>query len=387
VKVLILPDKFKGTLTSAEAAGAIADGWRRSRPDDSVQALPMSDGGDGFGEVMGELLRARSRTIKTTDAAGRACASEWWWHPASGTAIIESARVIGLAMLPQGRFHPFELDTRGLAPLITRAARTGARQCIIGIGGSATNDGGFGLARALGWQFVAKNGHSIDSWTGLAAVEGVVPPEEVSWPGDVIVAVDVGNRLLGPEGATRIYGPQKGLRKRDFDLAESCLARLEKATARWSGRALGQVPGTGAAGGLGFGLLAFLGARLEPGFQVFARTAKVEQQIARADLVITGEGRLDRSSAMGKGVGEIGRLCQTAGTPCIALAGATEERPAADGLFDAVYTLTDHTSPGAAQIRAAYWLRELAAEVARKTDWEKLRKPHGQAQKRRTRRA
>jgi glycerate kinase len=385
VRVLVLPDKFKGTLTAAEAADAIANGWRRSRPNDSVRMLPMSDGGDGFGEVMGQLLKARSRPIKTIDAAGRPCASKWWWDPASGTAVIESARVIGLAMLPPGKFHPFELDTGGLAPVITRVARTGARHCIIGIGGSATNDGGFGLARALGWQFVAKGGRLIRSWTGLAALEGVVPPPEVSWPNSMTVAVDVSNRLLGPESATRIYGPQKGLQERDFDFAECCLARLEEAAARWSGKALGQVPGTGAAGGLGFGLLAFLGAQLEPGFSVFAKRAKIEEQIAKADLVITGEGKLDRSSTMGKGLGEIGRLCRSAGTPCIVMAGAAEDSAVANGSFDGVHTLTDLASAGAAETQSAYWLRQLAAEVARTADWDGLRKGHARIRSRRTR--
>ena len=147
LKVLIIPDKFKGTLTAREAAETIARGWRKIRPEDTLELLPMSDGGDGFGEVMGKLINARIQTTPTVDAAHRPCQSQWWWEPKTKTAIIESARVIGLAMLPPGKFHPFALDTFGLGKVIQAAARKGAKRCLVGIGGSATNDGGFGMAR------------------------------------------------------------------------------------------------------------------------------------------------------------------------------------------------------------------------------------------------
>src|ERR1017187_8626585 len=150
LQVLIMPDKFKGTLTASAAAEAIARGWRKARTGDLLSLLPMSDGGDGFGEVTRALLKARIQRVKTVDAAHRLCVARWWWEPSTRTAIIESAAVIGLAMLPQKRFHPFRLDTLGLGAVVRAAAKRGARRCLMGVGGSATNDGGFGLAREIG---------------------------------------------------------------------------------------------------------------------------------------------------------------------------------------------------------------------------------------------
>src|SRR5947207_2704003 len=154
LKVLIIPDKFKGTLSAAAAAAAIGRGWRTSRPKDTLEQLPMTDGGDGFGEVISRLIKARPRTISTMDAAHRQCRSRWWWDPLTKTAIVESAEVIGLARFRDKRFHPFKLDTFGLGAIFERVAKYGAKRCLIGIGGSATNDGGFGLNRALGWTFL-----------------------------------------------------------------------------------------------------------------------------------------------------------------------------------------------------------------------------------------
>jgi len=221
-KVLIIPDKFKGTLTAREAAMAIAQGWKRYRPDDLLEIVPMSDGGDGFGETISEILGARSQIIKTVDAAHRPCRARWWWEPRNKMAIIESAKVIGLSQLPPGKFHPFALDTFGLGAALLAAEAKGARRCLIGIGGSATNDGGFGLARALGWEFRDCNERPITCWTGLKHLASIHPGRKVSI-NEILVAVDVQNPLLGPTGATRIYGPQKGIRPQDYPVAESSL--------------------------------------------------------------------------------------------------------------------------------------------------------------------
>lgn len=204
IRVLIAPDKFKGTLTAAQAARAIANGWRRARPADALDVFPISDGGDGFGEVLGELLGAHARKVRTLNAAHEPCAARWWWEPATQTAIIESARVIGLAMLPPGKFHPFDLDTFGLGAVLRAAATLGARRCVVGIGGSATNDGGFGVARALGWRFLDGSGRELESWTGLDTLVRLVPPKRTRLFPSLTVAVDVRNPLLGARGATRI---------------------------------------------------------------------------------------------------------------------------------------------------------------------------------------
>ena len=266
LRVLIVPDKFKGTLTAEQAAEAMARGWRRKRPDDALDLLPMSDGGDGFGQILSRQLGAQPRSIETVDAAHRRCQSVWWWHAPSRTAIVESARIIGLAMLPRGQFHPFDLDTIGLGAVLEAAAGHGARRCLVGVGGSATNDGGFGLAKALGWRFLDAGGAGISAWTKLPTLDRLHQPHNPRLFDDLTVAVDVQNPLLGPAGCTRIYGPQKGIRPEDIKLTERCLGQLARVAHRQFQQDVAAEPGAGAAGGLGFGLRCFAGAHLEPGF-------------------------------------------------------------------------------------------------------------------------
>jgi glycerate 2-kinase len=374
VHVLIIPDKFKGTLTASAAAEAIAKGWLKSRPLDSIESLPMSDGGDGFGGVMSELLHAKIQKIETVDAAHRPCEANWWWEPKTKTAVIESANVIGLAKLPPGKFHPFDLDTFGLGAVIRAAASKGAKRCVIGIGGSATNDGGFGLARALGWKFCDRDDVPIERWTELHQLAHISRPKRTRWFAELIVAVDVQNPLLGPRGATRVYGPQKGLRGGDFAEAEKCLRTLASIICsgglrppltRWRrSQTAATEPGAGAAGGLGFGLMAFLGARAEPGFELFASFAKLSARLRSADLVITGEGRIDDSTFMGKGVGEIARRCRKEKIPCIALAGDLNTSTATARFFAEAHSLTELTSGAKAKSNPATWLERLAERTA-----------------------
>jgi glycerate 2-kinase len=367
LKILIVPDKFKGTLTAGEAARAIARGWREARPHDGFDLLPMSDGGDGFGEVIGNLVGARSLSVKTIDAAHRPCKSRWWWEAKSKTAVIESANVVGLAMLPEGKFHPFELDTFGLGEVVRAAASKGAKRCIIGIGGSATNDGGFGLARSLGWRFLDRDGHAINRWTELHRLAGARAPRKQSWFDELIVAVDVQNSLLGMRGATRVYGPQKGLRTFDLEPAGRALRGLARAVQKYSGKNLSRVPGTGAAGGLGFGLLAFLGGRLESGFDLFARLSNLDQRLRSVDLVITGEGKLDESTLMGKGTGEIAWRCRKLKTPCLGLAGEISGRNGILRFFTTMHALTDLISLDRAKSNPEIFLGQLTRRVA--ADW------------------
>jgi len=359
MRVLIAPDKFKGTLTAHEAASAIARGWKRKRPQDDLELLPISDGGDGFGGILGQLLGARRIGCVTVDAAQRKRRSTWWWHEASRTAVIESADVIGLALLPKGRFHPFDLDTFGLAQVFKAAQKRGARRIIVGVGGSATNDGGFGLARGLGWQFLDRDGRVIEQWTELDGLAKLTTPPK-PFDGEFIVAVDVWNQLLGRNGCTRIYGPQKGIREPEFSKAEVCLRRL----AKLAGPKQAKQPGAGAAGGLGFGLMTFCGARVVSGFELFARQARLAQRIRQVDLVITGEGALDRSSRMGKGVGQLVVRCRRAGTPCLALAGKVTPEARGWKALKFVAGITDYFSQTHAEQHAEDALGVLAARAA-----------------------
>ena len=359
--VLVAPDKFKGTLTAAQAAEAIGRGWRSANPDDPIELLPITDGGDGFGDIVSDLLKAAPQSTKTVDAAHRPCTASWWWHQASQTAIIESARIIGLAQLPPKKYHPFELDTCGLGDVLLAAAQKGARECLIGIGGSATNDGGFGMAGALGWQFFNDRDTKILRWTELHSLSQIRPPDKQRLFDRVTVAVDVQNPLLGPQGCTRIYGPQKGLKPNDFEFAERCLEHLSVILSKELHLNCAEEPGAGAAGGLGYGLRCFLGAKLEPGFNLFARYANLQQRLRSIDLVITGEGSIDNSSLMGKGVGELAALCKRLGIPCIGIGGVVTAIDA----FQKAYALApDFVSQDEAFANPAIHLEALAAKAA-----------------------
>jgi glycerate 2-kinase len=361
LRVLIVPDKFKGTLTAHAAATAIARGWHAARPLDVLDLLPMSDGGDGFGAVMSELLHARVQTVTTVDAAHRAVRAQWWL--AGKTAIVESAQVIGLAK--HHGIHPFKLDTFGLGAVLRAAAKKGATHCLVGIGGSATNDGGFGVARALGWEFFDSDAKSITSWTQLHRVVVLRPPRQKKLFAEMIVAVDVQNPLLGPRGCTRVYGPQKGLAGTDFKEAERNLRQLTRVAAKQLKRDCATEPGAGAAGGLGFGLRCFLGARLQPGFELFAHHAQLKRRLRHADVVITGEGAIDRSTFMGKGVGQIARQCARLKIPCLGLAGVVRHDSGAGRYFTQMQGLTQITSSKNAKQKSALWLERMARRVAR----------------------
>ncbi|HVV73736.1 MAG TPA: glycerate kinase, partial [Verrucomicrobiae bacterium] len=314
--------------------------------------------------VIGQLLGAEVRESAAVDAAHRKRVARWWWEPTRRTALIDSAGVIGLAMLKPNEFHPFALDTFGLGLVLKEAARMGAEQCIVGIGGSATNDAGFGFARALGWQFLDRSGRPIEQWTALDRLADLREPEKVRLFESCLVAVDVQNPLLGPLGATRVYGPQKGLLPTDFDAAEYCLERLAEVARQRLGNDLAAIPGAGAAGGLGFGFLAFLSAQLHPGFEWFTEKAGLEDRLKWADLVITGEGAIDESTLMGKGVGQIGQRCRALGVPCIALGGRVQPIQPGGAVFTECHALTELTSLQSALTNASYWLQSLAGATA-----------------------
>ncbi len=374
-RVLIIPDKFKGTMTAAQAAGAIADGWRKEHRNDKLTCLPMTDGGDGFGEVMGLLLGAERQQIKTLDAAHRPRSAWWWWAGDSRTAIIESAAIVGLAQLPHGVFHPFQLDTFGLGAVLRAARKSRAQTCIIGIGGSATNDGGFGVARAVGWKFRDADQRLIHAWTRLRDLTEIEAPETLPWFPETRVVADVRNPLLGARGASRIYGPQKGLRPEDMKPAEACLSALARQVRRNRGQDLARCRGSGAAGGLGFGLRAFLGARMEQGFDLFARYARLREVLRNVDLVITGEGSLDASSLMGKGVGRLAQWCDKAGVPCIGLAGHVSPNAQTSHWFSYTLGMDTLTERQKALQQPERWLREASRRAAREWGSTDRRRP------------
>lgn len=370
LRILIVPDKFKGTLTAADAAAAIHQGWKEVRRDDHIEELPMADGGEGFGEMLGRLLNAEVKTCDmAVDSARRKRDAQWWLKRDTHTAVFETAQVNGLALLPPGKYHPFDLDTFGMGAVFKEIARTGVLRLYVGLGGSATNDGGFGLARSLHWSFW--NGNTeLESWTQLNELTHVKKPaNELSFD-ELIIATDVDNPLLGPNGATRVYGPQKGLQDEvDLCKAEACLDRLAKIMATVKGKDFSLEEGAGAAGGLGFGLKAFCGGKFESGFDIFAHEYQLRKRIQAADWVITGEGKMDAQSLQGKVVGEVAKMAAAEGKRCICLAGivsgelATPPWPAGFQAYAIVPSIT--SSRDESMTDAAGCLRRLAMAAAR----------------------
>lgn len=326
MRILVVPDKFKGTLTARQACDCIAAGWSRARPGDVVETLPLSDGGDGFGEVFGGLLGATPRVTTTTDSAGLPREAGWFWSAARNTAIFETAQVNGLALLPARRFHPFQLDNTGLGPVLRAiASESDLPNLLLGIGGSATNDAGFGLAKVLGWRFLDASGEVIAEWPALNRLARLEPPANPARFGEVTVACDVDNPLLGQRGASRVYGPQKGLRPEDFAVADAAFERLVAVVRDQLGIDAAETPGAGAAGGLGYGLAVFLQARFESGGRLFAKLSGLESRIMASDLILSGEGAIDEQTLMGKGVGAVIEIARSAGKPVIGLGGVLKE--------------------------------------------------------------
>jgi glycerate kinase len=276
-------------------------------------------------------------------------------------------------MLPPHKYHPFELDTQGLGPVILAAVSAGAQQIYIGVGGSATNDAGFGMARALGWRFFDDRDQFIEKWVKLNKLTRWLPPLDPILGVDFTVAVDVDNPMLGLNGATRIFGPQKGILPAQFPVAEAPLERLGLRAAEQLGYDVAADPGCGAAGGLGFGLKVFLGAKLEPGFEIFARYSHVDAKLEKADVILTGEGMIDKQTLMGKGTGRLAQRCHALGKRCVAFGGMVEgaaKTQMADRLFHSVHDIAPSmTNPTEAKRNAALWLERLANKVAGDYDW------------------
>lgn len=332
MKVVIAPDKFKGTLAAAEAGRALADGWRRVRPDDEVVVVPLADGGDGFVDVVLAVVDdAQRRESEVADARGVATTAAWALLP-DGTAVIESAQACGLARLAPRERNPRHTTSYGVGQLLRAAADAGAARIVVGLGGSATVDGGAGMAIALGHRLQRRDGNGVKvGGEHLRELMQLVPGPALGVP--VVAAVDVRNPLLGPDGAARVFGPQKGAGPEDVEVLEEALTRLADFTERYlRGGPWRDLPGAGAAGGLGFGLAAFAGATFEPGAALVDELVGFSAAAEGADVVVTGEGALDAQTAQGKVPAHVLAVAREAGARALAVAGSVDE--AARGLFD-----------------------------------------------------
>jgi len=358
LRVLIAPDKFKGSLTSPEVAAALARGLASALPKAKIAALPLADGGDGFVPIVtaalgGRLLKARS----IPDALGRPRTVAYGWAARSRTAVLDVAGVCGIAALKAGELDPLSASTRGLGLLARRMLKQGAKEILIGLGGSATNDGGMGFASGLGYRFLDRDGKRLyPSGGALARIARIVPP--ASLPACRFrAAVDVTNPLLGKAGATAVFGPQKGATARTLPLLEKGMKTL----AAVAGTEAATLPGAGAAGGLGYGLATFAGAQLENGFHLIAALTGLEKEIARADIVVTGEGCLDPQTDGGKVPEGVRRLAAAQGKPVYAFVGRTKGK--VRGGYAGVFALLDIAADSRQAIaEAGPLLARLAAE-------------------------
>jgi glycerate kinase len=365
MRVLVAPDKFRGTLTARQAAEAIETGWRRARPDDVVDLVPMADGGEG---TLDALVDAQGGRLVATTATGPlgdpVDAAFGIVETTDGlTGVVESARASGLALLGEGRRDPLRTTTRGTGELILSALSAGARRVVVCLGGSATNDGGVGMAAALGIRFLDVHGRDVAdggaALLDLARIDGRGQHPAVAGA-TFLGATDVENPLCGPAGASHVYGPQKGASPDDVFLLDRALAHLAAVVHHDLGIALKDEPGAGAAGGLGFGLLAFCGARLRRGVDVVMEAVDLGGRMEGAALVITGEGSLDTQSLYGKVPAGVIRLGELHSVPVAVLCGRSEVTP--DGVT--VRSLVDRVGEEAALGDARRSLELLASELA-----------------------
>jgi glycerate kinase len=330
VRVVVAPDKFSGTLTAAEAASAIRSGWLRAAPGDTVDLVPLSDGGAGFVDVLAAALTGTTTRVATTGPWGDPVVAEIL-RVDGGTAYVESAQCCGAAGEP---LRPWEASTAGLATVIDAAVAAGAHRVVVGVGGTSTTDGGRGCVSAL----------------------GAVPPQV-----QLVAATDVASPLLGPAGAARGFAPQKGA-------DDAMVERMEERLRVWAADSAGDpdAPGAGAGGGLGFGL-SLLGAARVSGAALVADIVGLSDRIAEADVVVTGEGTIDWSSLRGKVVAEVARRAVEHGRPCIVLAGQSSvgSREAAAAGIDEVHSAAGGAGSAAASLAdPVEHLSRLAERVA-----------------------
>ncbi len=341
MRILIAPDKFKGSLTAPAAAEAIARGLRSVWPDAQLDLTPIADGGEGFAESLAVALGAEWVKVPSKDAIGRPIEARYAWLQSEHLAILEMSEASGLHRVAPHERAPLTADTFGTGLLIAHAIARGAKRIFVGLGGSATTDGGAGMARSLGFRFLDCEGHELStSPQNLASLARIESPGGLHLP-EILAACDVQNPLLGERGAARVYGPQKGADAQTVEKLEASLSQLAKVCVTDLGHDHRRVPGAGAAGGLGFGLLTFCAAKIRPGFDLIAETLHLEERIAVADLVITGEGRIDDQTLEGKGPAGIAALARKAGKPVIGFGGSITAAAEDAGLFDALIPIAD----------------------------------------------
>lgn len=389
VRIVIASDSFKESLSALEVCQAIASGVRDAVPEAEVVLCPMADGGEGTVHALVTATRGRMIATDVRGPLGDVVTAAWGMlGDASGeprradeapdegarpaTAAIEMAAASGLPLVPTDRRDPLRTSTYGTGELVSAALDEGARRIILGIGGSATNDGGTGCAQALGVRFLDVAGNTLPAGLSGGSLGDIHAIDVTSRDRrladcEIHVACDVDNPLCGPRGASVVYGPQKGATPDIVRQLDDGLAHLADIIQRYLGRDVRDMPGAGAAGGLGAGLVAFLDATLRPGIEIVIDAIGLDRRMAGADLVITGEGQLDAQSMMGKVVHGVGTVARRSNVPVIAICGSIG--PGAETsleLIQAYFSIVNRPMPlDQALADAADLLRETAANVMR----------------------
>ena len=344
MKVVIAMDSFKGSLSSIEAGMAAKDGVLKAKPDTEVIVKPLADGGEGTVDALIEGLDGEQIDITVTGPMGAAVSCYYGLLRKTNTAVIEMASAAGITLVPCEKKNPLLATTYGVGEIIRDAMERGCRDFIIGIGGSATNDGGIGMLKALGYNFSDESGKDVgEGGQALAKIASIDTQNRHPLISECKfrIACDVNNPLCGENGATYIYGPQKGVTddlKKELDAG---MANFAKITAASLGKDNSNTPGTGAAGGLGFAFLSYIGAELIPGIELILDAVDLDNDLKDADVVITGEGRLDHQTAMGKAPVGVARLAKKYEAKVVAFAGAVTEGAAAcnDAGIDAYFPI------------------------------------------------
>lgn len=328
MKILIAPDKFKGSLSAFEVADSIEKGILKVFPKAVIVKVPMADGGEGTVESLVDATGGKIIKTNVKDPLFRDIESFYGILGDGKTAVIEMAAASGLYLLKDYERNPMITTTYGTGQLIKDALDRGCRRFIIAIGGSATNDGGAGMATVLGVKFYDKDGIEIGLGGGELSKIYSIDTSNIDdrlKECEFIVACDVANPLIGENGASRVYGPQKGATKEMVEVLDKNLEHYGKLLEKYFNKKIIDVPGSGAAGGLGAGLMAFLNAQLKNGIEIIIETLKLEEKIKEADIVISGEGKIDFQTAFGKTISGIAKLCKKHNKPLIVIAGTVED--------------------------------------------------------------
>ncbi len=334
MKIVIAPDSFKESLSAAGVASALARGLRQALPTAEIRECPLGDGGEGTLDAVLAATGGEVREARVTGPLGEPVTARWGWLAEQRTAFVEMASASGLELVPKGRRDVRVATSHGTGELLRAALDAGAERLVLAIGGSATNDGGAGVLQALGvrlldgqGQALAPGGAALASLASLDLTD--LHPRLAAV--EVVIAADVDNPLCGPQGASQIFGPQKGASPEQVRELDAALAHFATVTAATLGRDVSEQPGAGAAGGVGFAALAFLQATFRPGIEVVAELVGLEEALQDADLAVTGEGRLDGQTLRGKTPAGVLRLAQRHGVPVVAVAGSLGEG------YDALY--------------------------------------------------